>query len=56
MESTAGNKYNIAPIRGGRFSHWTATDKNGDTRNEVLVVLYGFFGATQRTIAKYCDI
>ena len=55
MDQTADSKYNIVPKWDGRFSLWKTIDSD-DSRKDVLVVMFGFFGATQRIIAKYCDI
>ena len=57
MKSTADadSKYKVVPKRGGSFSHWKKRDVH-DSRKEVLVVMFGLVGATQRIVAKYCDI
>ena len=53
MEST--KDYKIESKRGGTFQLWTLNDGEVSNR-ETLVLLFGFYGATEKAIAKYCDI
>ena len=55
MEQISDSKYEIVPKRGGIFQLWKARDADV-SNNDALVIMFGFFGATQRVIAKYCDI
>ena len=53
MEST--KDYKIESKRGGTFQLWTLNDGEVSNR-ETLVLLFGFYGATEKAISKYCDI
>lgn len=48
-------RYKIEPMREGVFQLWTLKDMQ-ITNEDTLVILFGFYGATQKALAKYCDI
>ena len=55
MKVSFDTKYQIDPQRGGDFQLWTLADDPSNNK-ETLVLIFGFYGATQKAIAKYCDI
>lgn len=55
MEPEGDGNYKIEPKRGGIFQLWKLKDVQ-ETNKEMLVILFGFYGATQKAISKYCDI
>lgn len=55
MEPEGELKYEIEPQSGGIFQLWSLKDEQL-TNEETLVIMFGFYGATQKAIAKYCDI
>ena len=55
METIVDTTYRIESQRGGIFQLWTPVGEQ-PVSNETLVIMYGFYGATQNAIAKYCDI
>ena len=55
MEQILDSKYEIVPERGGIFQLWKTRDTEVSNK-DALVLMFGFFGATRRIIAKYCDI
>ena len=53
MEAT--KNYKIEIKKGGAFQLWTLTDREIDSKG-TLVLLFGFYGATEKAIARYCEI
>ena len=55
MADTTHIKYQIEAKRGGNFQLWTLKDLQISNK-ETLVLLFGFYGATEKAISRYCDI